>query len=288
MSCQVDSYYTTDNILGSCGYCGTSYDDCGTELYPGCCPDGTHSLQNDTGCGSCTYRRADSKQFKCAPDEPAMNQTSQLNCCSNQNLPSNSPNGYCATGWCPGSASCTSFMTTYCAGNNLQTDQCQQFCKANPGKCDQALQSYCLIPANFTQGVCGCALPANQYLLSSLKTPDGEAIPISCDQRCGVNDQAIRLQGQPDCEIGSICVADLTDVTINLLQSQIQSGITINQNCGAQPALTPPAPPPSTFIQNFVGTTRGKIILAIFVIVIIAIIILAIWLATKEGTSATD
>lgn len=143
-----------------------------------------------------------------------MDNNAKNNCCTGINLPNNTPNGYCATGWCPKSENCVSFMTSYCTGNNLQSNECIQFCRNNPGKCDQALISYCANPNNFSIPICGCALHKSQYAVLEALTPQGLAVPITCDQRCGTTDTALRLQGQQDCQIGSICVANLSDVKV--------------------------------------------------------------------------
>jgi hypothetical protein len=179
-------------------------------------------------------------------------------------------------------------MTSYCIGENLQSSACSQFCKANPGKCDQALLSYCSIPSNYTLPVCGCALPQSQYAILKALTPEGLAVPITCDQRCGSTDTAIQLQGQQPCDIGTICVTNLNDV--NVISQEVQSGITINQNCGSGPPSGPqsgpPTGPPSTnnFTQKikiFIGTSVGKISLIVGIILLILIVGVIIWAVIK-------
>ncbi|XWV25550.1 putative ORFan [Tupanvirus deep ocean] len=295
MSCPQDSYYTT-NQQGSCGACGGLYDGaagthwcaCGHCGQPGCCPAGTYHTGHQSSCGRALCA------WDCLPPEPSMNQSSQINCCTGTNLPNNTPNGYCATGWCPNSANCISFMTSYCTGSNLQSNACTQFCRNNPGKCDQALTSYCSDPNNYTKPVCGCALPNSQYAILQALTPEGLAVPITCDQRCGTNNAAIRLQGQQDCNINAICVVNLSDV--NVISQQVQSGITINQDCGQGPAapnvtpgpnITPGPPEPSDggFIQNFrnfIGTTLGKVVLVVIIFLILILIVYTIYSSTRK------
>ena len=203
-----------------------------------------------------------------------MGLASQINCCLNQNLPNNSPDGYCDIQWCPGTPTCQSFMTSYCVGDALQTPACKQYCQSNLGKCDSALQSYCADPDNYNVPVCGCALPSSQYLFSNLKTPDGESIPVSCDQRCN-SSNAIRLLGQQDCEIDAICVVDLNNVNIYELHQEVDPNISIQQNCGSPnqgPIPIPPASPTVSFIEKY----WYLIILAI--LIIISIIVLVVFI----------
>lgn len=288
MTCSVDNYYKTEIASTAGNACGSCYCDdeksCAIQG-PADCPDGQYWSGNYTQCGSCKFSllRVDGYKKKCLRHQPGMNTRSKLNCCLDQNLPNNSPNGYCASGWCPGSDNCISFLTSYCQGDNLKKDECKQFCRTNPGKCDHALLSYCSNPNNFTAGICGCALPPDQYLLSQLKTPEGLSVPISCDQRCGVNTDAIRLQGQQDCEIGAICVTEISDV--NIIENEIGNNpnIVVTQDCGAGPSGPPfPQPPiPSggiiNRIEKFASTTAGKILITLIVISIILILILSIW-----------
>ena len=308
MSCSQDSYYTSEKTMGSgtCGACGGSYGYCQTYGHSGsgqanCCPDGWHYSGNKTSCGDCEYGVFDTAgmMYKCLPDEPSMSNQSKLNCCMSQGLPNNDPRGYCATGWCPGTSSCTSFMSSYCQNNNLQTDACKQFCRSNPGKCDSALTSYCSNPNNYTVGVCGCALPTSQYILSTLKTPDGLEIPISCDQRCGVNQDAIRLQGQQDCKINAICVAELNDIQINQVKQDIGNdpAINVTQNCGGTPSgpngPTPVGPTPAgsttiiNRVSNFIRTPVGIISLVVGLLFIILLLMLLIPSSKKKGGRQT-
>ena len=317
MSCSQDSYYTTDSTMGkgnsTCGACKGFYSYCQTYGKSGsgqtnCCPSGYHYSGNRTNCGDCEYGllKTAGTQYKCLPDEPSMNQTSKINCCSDQNIPNNNRNGYCGTGWCKNSQNCSTFMTNYCQGDNLATSQCQQFCRNNLGACDSALKTYCAIPKNFTQvgqnTVCGCAMPPDQYLLSKVKTSSGLGIPIACDARCGANANAVKLQGQQDCEIGSICISEVSDVTINEVQAQLQSGVTINQNCGNNPSnggggggqpSNGGGTTTNTLYQrftNYISTTQGKVVLGVIIFIIILLLILLIWLLTrsKKDSSTTD
>lgn len=293
MSCPVDSYYTTDQVNNSsdaCGDCACADNESCTGHGPGDCPNGQYATgRRTTPCGECTYAGVVIGHRKiCRWSQPNMDVQSQINCCLDQNLPGNSPNGYCASGWCPGSDNCVSFLTQYCQKNNLQTNTCKQFCRNNIGKCDPALISYCSDQNNYTTGVCGCALPPSQYLLSSLKTPNGEAVPISCDQRCGVAPDAIRLQGQQDCKIGAICVAEFNDVAIVEQETGYNPAIQVIQNCGVTPGPNgPPIPSSNTFIQrleNFASTTSGKIIIFLIVLFIIILIVVLIWLLSSGGS----
>jgi hypothetical protein len=288
-SCQQDSYYTTiqhasGNACGACGglyggTAGTGWCGCGSCGQPPCCPAGTNFVGSQSGCGNAQCK------WDCLPPVPSMDYTAKINCCSSTNLPGNTPNGYCASGWCPTSDNCASFMTLYCTGNNLQSNECRQFCKKNPGKCDQALISYCADPKNFSVPACGCAMPNSQYPIIQALTPEGLGVPITCDQRCGINNDAIRLiNQQQDCTIGTICVANLSDV--NVIGSQLQKGITINQNCGnvkpSPAAPSNPSNPPGSNgfyqkIKDYISTTNGKIILGVIIIIIIIFIGLIIW-----------
>ncbi|MEM3062059.1 MAG: hypothetical protein QW303_00745 [Nitrososphaerota archaeon] len=280
MSCPVDRYYQTEVTPGSCGSCVTGYEICDKLFQPGCCPDGYYYSGDTTRCGSCNFGIFNTigTKFKCLPYQPSMDDTRKLNCCLDQNLPNNSPEGYCASGWCPGSDRCISFLTGYCSGNNLQKRECIFFCKSNPGKCDDALRKYCNDPKNFTKEICGCALPLDQYPLSNFKTPEGESIPISCDQRCGVKPDAIRLQGQQDCKINAICVVNIDDFKI--YDSYVKKGIEIRQDCGEHSKgeihIPPPptSPPPSTIqnIRNFFSTRGGKITIVAAIIILILVI----------------
>lgn len=291
MTCQQDNYYKTDiinNVNGACGSCACSdnhSDSCACSICahgPEYCPSGQLDTGRFTGCSECVYGGAIIGHRKiCRNSEPSMDQPTQINCCLNQNLPGNNPKGYCASGWCPDSQNCISFMTNYCKENKLETAECKQFCRSNKGKCDVSLINYCADSKNFNKPICGCALPTNQYILSNLKTPNGEAIPISCDQRCGVNQDAIRLQGQQDCNIGTICVISVKD--IDIVKSQVKTGINIVQNCGNSPAPPIPSSPSSGFfnkIKNFIVT--NWIIFVIFIVLIIIMIIIIVVYRTQS------
>lgn len=238
MSCSQDTYYETAIVPSAdpSKTCGAAYgiykNYCGTYGQPSCCPAGYTFANKSTSFGSCTFGPLNTSgvNYLCTPNQPTMDQTAQINCCLNQNLPNNNPNGYCASGWCPNSQACQSLLTNYCQGNNLKSNECKQFCRSNSGKCDQALINYCGRSSNFKENICGCALPSSQYPLSNLKTPNGLQIPITCDRRCDVNVDAIRLQGQQDCKIGAICVINLNDV--NVVANNAKTGIVIDQHCG--------------------------------------------------------
>lgn len=282
MSCPQDSYYTTKipapdypnengKMVSACGACGGLYKYCqpagkSGSGQPNCCPPGyVWSGQYEKcgyGCNSLDTR------YSCLPIQPSMDQTAKLNCCLAKNLPNNSPNGYCATNWCPNSENCQSFMKGYCQGDNLQSNECIGFCQRNLGACDPALKKYCSNSDNFKKNVCGCALPSDQYPLTKFKTPQGISIPVTCDERCDVNNDAIRLAGQQDCKIGAICVVDLKDISI--VQKDAKSGIKIDQNCGNSPQ--PPAPP------NPSSKNKKDIYIIIGIVIIIIIILLLIML----------
>lgn len=293
MSCPVDSYYN-EEILTSCGACTVGYDKCGDYFsllgikipYPGCCPWGTYYV-GETECNNCKFNLATvGKQFKCKRMEPLMDEGRKIQCCLDKNLPSTGPQGYCASGWCPNSDNCISFFRSYCTGDNLQTDDCKYFCRSHPGMCDEALKKYCHDSKNFDKEVCGCALPLSEYPFTRINTPENISIPITCDKRCD-NSDAIRLQGQQDCNIGSVCILNAEDVKI--IESHIDK-IKINQNCGPSPSppspSSPPSPPhdvsPSTpsyappsilSFKEFLSTRTGKISLLILIIVLIIILI---------------
>lgn len=302
MSCSQDSYYSenlSNTVDGACGDCACQSNSSCAVHGPNDCPDGQHMTGSYTSCGECTYAGGGVIGHRkiCNRDEPNMDTPTKVNCCLNQNLPSGGPNGYCASGWCEGSSTCNSFMTDFCQNNYLQTDACKQFCRNNPGACDNALLSYCSNPSNYTVGVCGCALPSsgpnNQYFLTQLKGTDGLQVPISCDYRCGVNPDAIRLQGQPDCKIGAICVADLSNVEINEAQQAVgNQGITLTQNCssttnnppGPPSPYGPPGPPgpPSSGIPTAEKIALG-VVIAISIIVVVIIIIMLV--STKKTST---
>jgi hypothetical protein len=293
MSCPQDSYYTTDQY-GSCGLCGgiysgaagTGWGSCGTTGQPGCCPGGTVFSGRQTKIGE--YCGGASCAWICQPPHPSMDDTARIKCCTGINLPNNNPHGYCDSGWCPQSENCISYMTSHCTNDNLETDECAQFCRNNPGKCDKALLQYC---ANFTDPVsqskhpvCGCSLPSDQYGILKALTPEGIAVPISCDARCA-NNASIRLQGQPNCDINSICVANFQNV-------DVKQGITVNQNC---PGTITPVPPGTVtytgFFQKILSTTKGKIIFGVIIIIFFILLIsLIVWLSSKgkhnEATAA--
>ena len=297
MSCPVDNFYNTDVVApgNTCGAYGETYSNCqptgqSGSGQPSCCPEGYTYSNNRTGCGDCWYGTW-GLQYKCFPNQPIMDPTAKINCCSNTNLPNAGPNGYCASGWCPSSANCVSYMTEHCIGGNLTSDACTQFCRNNPGKCDVALKSYCANPDNFKLPVCGCSLPDSQYAILKALQPNGLGVPITCDQRCGTNNNAIKLQGQQDCSIQSICVVNLDDVKI--ITEQKNPGITINQNCGNVPSGPPVGPTPSTSglidrIKNYIATTQGKIVLGVVIILIILFIVLLIFLFTRKSSSIED
>jgi len=134
----------------------------------------------------------------------------------------------CKPGFCKNSAQCATFFKNFCQEGNLQTEDCIEFCQTNKGQCDAALRSYCSRPENFSKTVCGCALPLDQYLIASLQTDTGIAVPLTCDVRCGPPTEAIKLAGQQDCQVGAICV--ISGVDIQALQSQV-GAIEIKQNC---------------------------------------------------------
>ena len=276
MTCSQDNYYTTAIVApgDTCGACGGIYKFCqptgsSGSGQPSCCPTGYTFTGDRSNCGACQYGILNTigTKYMCTPDQPQMNQTAQLNCCLNQNLPNNNPNGYCSSGWCSGSSKCDSFLTDYCKGDKLQTDECKQFCRNNLGKCDSALIKYCSDPTNFKLSICGCALPSDQYFLSNLKTPDGETIPIACDRRCGINVDAIKLLGQQDCNIDAICVVNLNDV--NIIAKEVDPKINIVQNCG----LKPPTPVPSDNTYTQIIKKYWYMFLIIFVVIIIIMVV---------------
>lgn len=285
MSCPQDIHYTTpvtpDPVRGensTCGSCAVQYDQCynGSNSYsnPSCCPDG-YSHVGETSCGSCWYAGAVvGRKFTCVPNQPNMTEQSKVNCCSNTNLPNHKPEGYCASGWCPSSVACSSFMTSYCKDKKLSTPECGQFCRNNPGKCDDALKQFCSKSENITDPVCGCALPDKYYILKTegITTPGGVDVPISCDRRCGTNKDAVRLLGQQDCKINAICVVNLRDV--KFVEGQLNPNIEIRQNCGNSSTEW-------SFTQ-WIQTTHGKVISLIAIIIIILIIAIIIYLIVRK------
>ena len=284
MSCPVDSYYNTAVIPpgNECGACGESYDSCGTGSgdfkQPSCCPDGYVWAKNagfdeegQTECQSCHFEgiggKLVGKQYDCVPNEPSMDDEATANCCTNM-IPSNinngNPQGYCRSGWCPTNDKCTSWMTDYCVGSNLKDQRCIRFCKSTPGACDVALKSYCSDTANFDEKVCGCAMPIDHYPLSRIKTPNSPSIPVTCNRVCALESDAVHLLGQPDCDIGTICVINNEDMEI--AKGASIGKITITQNCG--------------------NTTNGftaifkkywYVFLIIFIIIVVLIILLVIF-----------
>jgi hypothetical protein len=314
MSCPVDRYYETGIVPqgATCGDCKADYNKCGRTATltenstPSCCPPGYHYVDT-TPCGDCTFKNnaglataanlltgnllnsvvpMPGRYFRCAPDEPQMNTYSKVNCCINKNLKKDRAEGYCAKGWCPGSSSCISFMTSYCQEDRLDTMECVEFCKKNTGKCDAALLKYCKNPENFAKPVCGCALPSDQYTLNKLRTPTGEAVPISCDYRCGTIPEAIRLAGQQDCKIGAVCVQNFKDVEIHILQKQLPETIKIIQSCGnaAEKEGQEKIPEGIKFSGTNIGIEKKTfwekykfIILAAVIILIIMIVIILLF-----------
>lgn len=120
-------------------------------------------------------------------------------------------------------------LTNFCRGTNLTSARCQSFCRSNPGQCDTALIQFCGDSNNFTQAVCGCALPDSQYPIKQLNQETGLSIPTACDARCqGV--QAIPLTNTGQCTVGTICVQN--DIDITTVNTSVGAGITLQQNCG--------------------------------------------------------
>lgn len=249
MSCPVDSYYSTAVIPpgSECGACGETYDSCGTGSgdykQPSCCPDGYvwaagagFDQEGQTECQSCHFEGVGGKfvgkQYYCFPKPPSMDDEARANCCTNM-IPSNinggKPGGYCRPGWCPDNDKCKTFMTDYCVGSKLKDPRCIQFCKSHLGACDVALKSYCSDKANFG-GVCGCAMPIDQYPLTQFSTPDAPPIPVKCNKKCALDPDAVPLLDQPDCNIGTICV--INNEGMEIAKGASVSSIKITQNCG--------------------------------------------------------
>lgn len=236
MSCSQDSFYTKREFYGTCGECNAA-NTCGGSTKPGCCPT-SHTQTGTSGCGGCNWGYNKGKvgeMYHCTPRQPGsysgsvFNNEQKLNCCLNRNLPSNSPNGYCQTGFCQGSTNCQSFMTGYCTGANLSTAECRQYCQQNPSTCDTALRSYCGNQSySSSLPVCGCALPKAQYPLAQMQTASGFDVPIRCDAKCNSTD-AIKLGDQQEACQATICI--INDVNIDVSGS-VAGGVTIQQNCG--------------------------------------------------------
>lgn len=276
MSCQVDSYYTTPFPAGGgCGASGLQYcsclpqdgycspEDCPSGCgvlagQPYCCPKGTKYAGTTGACGGF-------KEYSCVREEPTMDDNARANCCTNQNLPSSGPGGYCRIGWCPSSDKCKSFMTGYCVGSNLSDPRCINFCKSTLGACDVALKSYCSDEANFGKPVCGCAMPISEYPLSRFTTPNAPSIPVKCNKECALDSDAVPLLDQPDCNIGTICVINIKDFEV--AKDASIGGIKIEQNCGNNP--------------NTNGSSIFKkywyIFLIIFIVIVVLIILLVIF-----------
>jgi hypothetical protein len=246
---------------------------CGGLACPQCpgCPSGfgqDQSVCQSFGCddGFGALRTC----YKNASSYPS-DTTSLLACCLGTTQQTN-----CKPGFCLGSADCATFLTNYCQGANLETAQCVNFCQTNPGACDTALRTFCALPANFTETVCGCSLPSGQYLLTNLKTPQGLAVPITCDQRCA-NSGAVKLAGQQECAIGTICVQ--SGINITTLQSQVGK-ITLEQNCssggsGGTSSI-------SSFFsslfsnKNSSGGSSGGISIGLIIVIVIVLIIIIV------------
>ena len=264
-------------------------------------PIGTHCINGDIACTQCSASKCPAgfgaeghscenagcdsflgenvgclvTCFKNASSYPS-DTKSLLACCLGTTQQTN-----CKPGFCLGSADCATFMTNYCQGANLETAQCVNFCQTNPGDCDTALRTFCSLPANFDATVCGCSLPSGQYLLTNLKTPQGLAVPITCDQRCA-NSGAVKLAGQQECQIGTICVQ--SGINITTLQSQVGK-ITLEQNCSSGGGGTSSI---SSFFSSLFGnknSTGGSsggisigliILIVVFLIIVIVVIVLIV------------
>lgn len=239
------SYYNTTRIndgtidgwAAGCGYTNLGYSKCSFGDQARCCPPGWSHV-GETALGtSCQPGR----YYTCKPIVPLMvTDRQKLNCCLSIGLPetgknpTTGANGYCAPEWCPNSSQCVSYMGNYCTGANLLTQDCQNWCKNpnNIGKCDIALRNYC---GQFTYAnappVCGCALDNSQYPLknSAVQTDTGATVPTKCDRKCD-SDDAVKLAGQQDCQIGAVCI--ISNVDISLVQSSVLGSIEVKTECG--------------------------------------------------------
>lgn len=267
MLCPQDNWYTHASVVpgNSCTDNG-DYSQCtSTGDNPTCCP----SNMNQVSTQKCTLRSGfTGVKFTCIGKPIDMTETQQINCCLSQNLPNNTPNGYCKPQWCEGTDTCNSFLTGYCKGDNLNSAGCIQFCKKNPGKCDPALLKYCANPINFQMEICGCALPNDQYYFNQVKLENDVTIATACDKRCGNTPDAIRLEGQEDCKVDAICVIDINDNDQANLQKELGNNIKINQNCGSN------RPNDTGFLKKY---------WYILVIIIILIIIMVIFIVVHNS-----
>lgn len=282
MSCPFDKAYTDPFPGGDyCNAAGGLYKNCQGNAYgtgwekctgsgtggpyplhgqPPCCPKGSSTTCEQHDCGNLL------KKWNCVWNPPTQfNDDAKVNCCLNQNLPSSGPVGYCAAGWCPGSANCQSFMKQYCVDSKLNTNECINFCKSYLGACDVSLKFYCSDKANFGKSVCGCALPVDQYPLSKFTTPDAPSIPVKCNTICALNSDAVPLKDQPDCDIKTICVIN---ANIDIAEKSSIGGITFDQNCGNSP---------NTNGFSAIFKKYWYVFLIIFIVIVVLIILLVIF-----------
>lgn len=260
-TCSQDSYYNTRALYSNCGACNSG-NNCGGPTLPGCCPTG-YRQTGTSGCGGCRYGPNNGivgEMYHCTPMEPGtfvgstFGTIEKLNCCLNQNLPNNTPNGYCQTGWCDGTATCETYMKSYCSGSNLTTAVCLQWCQdpKNVGKCDVALRSYCMDKTyETTPAVCGCALPRNQYPLSTIRTKTGLDVATRCDAKCNSPD-AIKLADQQQACNSTICIME--DISINV-RGSIKGDVILSQECGSN-AINNPGSQGGTTDSNLTGLNK--------------------------------
>ena len=68
---------------------------------------------------------------------------------------------YCKNLCTPANSKCTNVIQTLCQGDNLNSDECTNFCGSDYD-CDVALTDYCKDPNNYKLDICQCFLPLEE------------------------------------------------------------------------------------------------------------------------------
>ena len=109
--------------------------------------------------------------------------------------------------------------TEYCQNpNNVNKTECKNWCNVNPGKCDQAVLSYCSLNKNDTT-FCGCINTQKYDKLQSKLSEKGIALIPQCHISECVNAEAYKTETlkTTNCPSQQICLqgVDLTNVEGN-------------------------------------------------------------------------
>lgn len=154
-------------------------------------------------CGAWTRKRYKVRCKKVTPPSAYPgDETSLLKCCTGE-----TPQRSCRPGYCTRSTTCDHFMTQYCAK-----------------------------PKNWRKPICGCLLPAEQYVDPAIIGP-----PVCVDKRCAQNPAAYQTNVQKDrpCDIVN---CNITEAQFKTLDASQIENINVQNTCGSEKPIVDPEP----------------------------------------------